>query len=130
MRVGIVGGGPGGLMTARIVESFGKGLCDITLFESSERLGGKVETRRFDKADVVYEAGVAELYDYSHLGPDPLKELILGLGLDVQPIQGHAVVLEGKILCDGMDIERLCGPKTLTALDDFYNTCREQYTPG
>jgi SAM-dependent methyltransferase/predicted NAD/FAD-dependent oxidoreductase len=129
MRVSIVGGGPGGLMTARIVESFGKGLCDITLFESSERLGGKIVTRHFDKADVIYEAGVAELYDYSHLGPDPLKELILGLGLDVQPIRGHAVVLDGKMLCDGKDIERLCGPKTLKALDDFYKKCAELYTP-
>ena len=130
MRVGIVGGGLGGLMTARIVESFGEGLCDVTLFESSERLGGKIITRRFDKADVVYEAGVAELYDYSHLGPDPLKELILGLGLDVQPISGHAVVLDGKMLCDSKDIERLCGPKTLKALNNFYKKCTELYTPA
>ncbi len=129
MRIGIVGGGPGGLMTARIVESFAKGQAEVTLIEASERLGGKVVTRQFEKAPVVYEAGVAELYDYSHLGPDPVKELILGLGLEVLPISGPAVVLGEKILGDDKDIERLCGPATLKALDDFYNECRRLFSP-
>jgi SAM-dependent methyltransferase len=128
MRVGIVGGGPGGLITARIVESFSKGLCEITLFEAADRLGGKVMT--FDKAPVVYEAGVAELYDYAHLGPDPLKELIAALGLEIQRIQGPAVVLGEKILSNDKDIERLCGPATLKALNDFYGKCRELRTPA
>lgn len=130
MRIGIVGGGPGGLITARIVESFSKGQCEVTLFEASDRTGGKVVTRKFDKVPVVYEAGVAELYDYAHLGPDPIKELIAALDLEILPIQGPAVVLGEKILSNDKDIERLCGPATLKALDDFYRTCRELFSPA
>ena len=48
----------------------------ITLLEASGRLGGKLQTRRFDSAPVMYEAGVAECYDYETLGHDPLRQLV------------------------------------------------------
>ena len=44
---------------------------------ASERFGGKILTNHFNAVPVLYEAGVAELYDYSMLGPDPLRELVV-----------------------------------------------------
>ena len=72
-RIAVVGGGPGGLFTSYLLEEFCGDLCEVTLFEAGPRLGGKVVTERFHTAPVLYEAGVAELYDYSRTGPDPLK---------------------------------------------------------
>ncbi len=82
-RVAIIGGGPGGLMTAHLLEQ--KCSCRTTLFEASDRLGGKVRTCRFDSAPVKYEAGVAECYDYEAIGDDPLRNLIRELGLRRHP---------------------------------------------
>jgi len=54
----------------------------VTILEASDRLGGKILTRKFDSAAAMYEAGVAEIYDYSMTGPDPLRrELIQHFGL-------------------------------------------------
>ena len=72
LQVAIIGGGPGGLMTAYLLEQRDCASVDITLFEASDRLGGKIVTRRFNQCDATYEAGAAELYDYSAVGTDPL----------------------------------------------------------
>ncbi len=40
--VGIVGGGPGGLMTAYALQKLADKPIQITLFEASHRLGGKI----------------------------------------------------------------------------------------
>src|SRR5215831_12418791 len=93
-RIGIVGGGPGGLFAASMLEEFCAGMCEVTVFEAGPRVGGKIFTSRFESAPVLYEAGVAELYDYSHFGPDPVKQLITKkLGLDVVRMTGPTVVL-------------------------------------
>ena len=76
LDLAIVGGGPGGLMSAWYLKKKLGSLCRITLFEATDRLGGKIVTRTFDSAPAMYEAGVAEIYDYSMTGPDPLRELI------------------------------------------------------
>ena len=67
--VAIVGGGPGGLMTARLLERTFGSSCRLTMLEASNRLGGKIQTRRFDAAPVLYEAGVAECYAYEAMRP-------------------------------------------------------------
>ena len=85
-------------MMARLLERFSVGLFDVTLFEATPRLGGKVLTQRFDTIPAIYEAGVAELYDYSDIGLDPLKTLVQDLGLKSVPMHGHAVVLGDEIL--------------------------------
>ncbi len=97
-RVAIVGGGPGGLITAYLLERKLGGECEATLFEASARVGGKILTRSFDSAPVLYEGGVAECYDYGGLGPDPLRALVEGLGLGRKPTGGGTVFLEGKLL--------------------------------
>ena len=76
IRIGIIGGGPGGLMTAHLLErTFGTS-CRVTLLEATGRVGGKVRTVRFDAAPAFYEAGVAECYAYDAIGHDPLRQLI------------------------------------------------------
>lgn len=92
-QVGIIGGGPGGLMTAYCLQKHAGVPYRATLFEASGRLGGKILTCRFNRAPVLYEAGAAEIYDYSVVGPDPLRELIRELGLGTTPMEGNKVLM-------------------------------------
>ena len=62
-RIGIVGGGPGGLFTARLLTKKLNDAIEITVFEAAPRLGGKVLTTCFEKSGIAFEAGTAELYD-------------------------------------------------------------------
>jgi monoamine oxidase/SAM-dependent methyltransferase len=122
-KVAIIGGGPGGLMTAYQLEQKQRDSCQITLFEASCRTGGKIVTTHFDSAPVIYEAGAAEFYNYALVGPDPLLELIEKLGLKTVPMSGQTVILDGKILRNKGDIRRLCGRATLDAIDQFRQRC-------
>ena len=116
LEVAIVGGGPGGLMTAWQVQKKMQGLCRVALFEASERLGGKIVSRRFDSAPALYEAGVAEIYGYSQLGHDPLRELIEGFGFQTIPMDSQALVIDGKIV-DGVEgMRRRYGDATADAI--------------
>ena len=118
-RVAIIGGGPGGLMTAYRLQQFCSQPFQATIFEASPRLGGKILTRQFDSAPVGYEAGAAELYDYSHVGEDPLRELIASLGLTVKPMDGTSVVIDDELLHDAQDVGRVYGPAARRALAEF-----------
>lgn len=91
-RVAIIGGGPGGLMTAYFLQRHATTPFRATIFEASQRLGGKILTDRFSVAPVSYEAGAAELYDYSWVGPDPLRELVAELGLPTTLMEGNKVL--------------------------------------
>ena len=57
LDLAIVGGGPGGLMSAWYLRRKLGPLCRVTIFEASERLGGKIVSRRFDSSPALYEAG-------------------------------------------------------------------------
>jgi monoamine oxidase/SAM-dependent methyltransferase len=129
IRIAIIGGGPGGLMTAYHLEDKCGNLCEITLFEASDRLGGKIVSKKFDKVPVLYEAGLAELYDYSMLGPDPLRQLIESLELKTVPMNGETVVLNDRFLHSRADIKKVCGATTLKAIDDFRQTAMDLMTP-
>jgi SAM-dependent methyltransferase len=124
-RVAVVGGGPGGLFTAYLLEEYCKDLCEVTLFEAGPRLGGKVLTRPFASAPVLYEAGVAELYDYSRSGPDPLRELVGKLDLSTVPMDGPSVVLGDAIIGSARDLRRHLGEGAARAIRDFRQQCRE-----
>src|SRR5690242_14048726 len=50
LDLAIVGGGPGGLMSAWHLKRKLGDLCRITIFEASDRLGGKMLTCKFDSA--------------------------------------------------------------------------------
>jgi phytoene dehydrogenase-like protein len=118
-RVAIIGGGPGGLITAHLLDRKCPGGLDVTLFEASDRVGGKILSRQFESTPALYEAGVAELYDDSELGPDPLRQLVERLGLPTIPMAGRAVVLDGHVLQRGADVKRHYGKKTLKAIKGF-----------
>ena len=129
-RVAIVGGGPGGLMTAYLLYQRAVEPLDITIFEASHRLGGKVLSGTFESIPLTYEAGAAELYDYSSIGPDPLHELIHDLGLTTLPMDGRTVVMDGHFLKTDEDIGRHFGAQTLAALEDFRRRARQFISPA
>ena len=118
-KIGIIGGGPGGLISAYLLEKKYPGACEATLFEATERLGGKIQTRRFDSAELLYEGGVAECYDYSGIGPDSLRRLVEDLRLGTRPIEGGAVFLDGSWVRDAGDIQRRFGRETARAIEGF-----------
>lgn len=134
--VAIVGGGPGGLMTAMHINQKVGAEAKITIFEQSNRVGGKLMTGRFEKADALYEIGVAEIYDYAHLGFDPLKDLITNkLGLPITVMDSETVVIDDKIMNHVPDIGRLMGKKTMDAIVNFRKKCAsvmslDQYFEG
>jgi monoamine oxidase/SAM-dependent methyltransferase len=124
-KVAILGGGPGGLITARLLEEKFKDTCQPVLLEASNRTGGKLLTRRFDAAPVIYEAGAAEFYNYAECGPDPLFELIQKLGLETVPMSSETVVLDGKILRNKTEIRSQFGRATADAIKAFRKRCAE-----
>jgi monoamine oxidase len=118
-RVAIIGGGPGGLMTAYQLQQRCSIPFEATIYEASGRLGGKVLTPRFAAADVSYEAGAAELYDYSDVGEDPLRELVERLGLKTRSMSGASILLKDQVLADIEDVGRIHGEATRHALSEF-----------
>lgn len=129
MRVAIVGGGPGGLFTAYLLQRKSSVPLDIRLFEASGRLGGKLVTARFGAAPIPYEAGAAELYGYFHIGPDPLYNLIRSFGIRIRNLSGRTVVLDDQVLNDLDDVKRKLGEKTWSAICDFHNRGRKSISP-
>jgi monoamine oxidase/SAM-dependent methyltransferase len=129
MRVGIIGGGPGGLMTAYLLDRKSSGKLRNKIFEASDRVGGKILTRQFDCAPVLYEAGAAELYGYFNVGPDPLYNLIKSFGLATKEMFGPTVVLGEQILASRGDIKRYFGGKTLSAIKGFQKRARKSISP-
>jgi protoporphyrinogen oxidase/SAM-dependent methyltransferase len=129
LDLAIVGGGPGGLMSAWYLKRKLGELCRVTIFEATDRLGGKIITRKFDKAPAMYEAGVAEIYDYSMTGPDPLRELIQHFGLQTIPMDAEQVQLDGELLNDVPGMRRKYGAKTADAIEAFRGMCAEMVSP-
>ena len=129
LDLAIVGGGPGGLMSAWYLKKKLGDLCRVTIFEASDRLGGKVLTGRFDSAPAIYEAGVAEIYDYSMTGPDPLRELIQHFGLQTIQMDAEQVLLDGELLNDVPGMRRKYGAKTADAIEAFRKRCSQMVSP-
>ena len=125
----IVGGGPGGLMSAWYLKKKLGGQCRITIYEASDRLGGKILTKTFDSAPAMYEAGVAEIYDYSMTGPDPLRELVQHFGLQTIPIDAAQVQLDGELLDDVDGMRRKYGETTAKAIEEFRELCSTMVSP-
>jgi protoporphyrinogen oxidase/SAM-dependent methyltransferase len=129
LDLAIVGGGPGGLMSAWYLKRKLGDLCRVTIYEASDRLGGKIVTRKFDSAPAMYEAGVAEIYDYSMTGPDPLRELIQHFGLQTIPMDAEQVQFGGELLDDVAGMRRKYGAKTAAAIEAFRKRCAQTMTP-
>lgn len=129
LDLAIVGGGPGGLMSAWYLKRKLGDFCRVTIYEASDRLGGKIMTRKFDSAPAMYEAGVAEIYDYSMIGPDPLRELIQHFGLQTIPMDAEQVHFDGELLNDVSGIRRKYGAETARAIEAFRKRCSEMVSP-
>jgi monoamine oxidase/SAM-dependent methyltransferase len=128
-RVAIVGGGPGGLFSAWNLAGKAGNACKITILEATNRLGGKIVTGSFAGAGL-YEAGVAEIYDYSALGPDPLRELIeQDLNLEIKHIRGGACVFDGHVLSSADALGHHYGIDTCDAAKAFRARCASLLTP-
>ncbi len=104
-------------------------LCRVTIYEASDRVGGKIVTRKFDSAPAMYEAGVAEIYDYSMTGPDPLRELIQHFGLQTIPMDAEQVQFDGELLDDVPGMRRKFGAKTADAIENFRKLCASMVSP-
>ncbi|KYF65277.1 amine oxidase [Sorangium cellulosum] len=128
-RICIIGGGPGGLMTAYLLSKMANSPFSLTLFEATDRLGGKICTLRFQERQARYEAGAAELYDYSSVGSDPLKELVEELGLSITPIGGSSVILDEQIIANMDDVRAHLGAKACEALLSFDRAAKDMISP-
>ncbi|HKR62799.1 MAG TPA: FAD-dependent oxidoreductase [Thermoanaerobaculia bacterium] len=120
MRVAIVGGGPGGLLTAFFLDQKSSQPLDITLYEADGRLGGKIRTETFSTAPIPYEAGAAELYKFKR---DPLWLLVTRtLALPIIRMHGSAVTDGREILSGKKTIRRRFGRKETRDLQMFGST--------
>jgi monoamine oxidase len=119
VRIAIIGGGPGGLMTAYLLQKKLAKPVTITIWEADNRIGGKIKTPKFETAPVSYEAGAAEFYDYSPIDGDSLKALIKELGLSITPMGGHSVVVNDRILGNMEDVEQFLGSEGSAELRRF-----------
>ncbi len=128
--VAVIGGGPGGLATAYLLEHAYHVPVDVTIFEAGDRLGGKVLTRSFGDAGPTYEAGAAELYDYSALGPDPLRELVADLGLTTYPMDGRAVFVGDRLVATEADVGPVLGTAAADAVAAFGRRARAGISPA
>ncbi len=90
------------------------------------KFGGKVVTQRFESAPAMYEAGVAEIYDYSMIGPDPLRDLIQHFGFQTIPMDAETVVMDNHVIGRGVDgMRRRYGAATADAIEAFRKRCTE-----
>jgi monoamine oxidase len=118
-RIAVIGGGPGGLFTAYILNQKLPAAA-VTIFEASGRLGGKIDTAHFSDG-TPYEAGVAELYEYLGPKPDPLRQLIEDdLGLPTVNMQGGAVHVRGKLVRDMEEVHKQFGYATRKRIEAFH----------
>ena len=93
------------------------------------RLGGKIKTCQFAGVGP-YEAGAAEIYDYSRLGPDPLHDLIVNeLGLQIKYISGGPCVIDGKIMVETEDLAKPFGVRARDEALSFRKRCADLLNP-
>jgi monoamine oxidase len=128
-KIAVIGGGPGGLMTAYLLQKKAGRALSVSIFEASDRLGGKILTPQFSLAPVGYEAGAAEFYDYTPVGEDPLKELISELGLPITKMGGHAVSVNGHFIGTLDDVETHLGLEARQEWIRFHQQIRDRMSP-
>ncbi len=130
INIAIVGGGPGGLMASWHIDNKLEHEANVTIFEATDRLGGKIVTGKFASNDALYEAGVAEIYGYWTIGPDPLREMIDSFGLQTVPMDSDTVVMDGKVMTGLDGLKQVYGAKTANAVRSFRKTCSQMLSPA
>lgn len=129
-RIAIVGGGPGGLMTAYQLQKYARQPFELTMYEASSRLGGKILTPQFESTGIRFEAGAAEFYDYTPISDDPLKEMIAELGLSIRPMGGAAVIVDNHIVANRDDVRTYFGDLAYQSYLEFDRQARDVMSPG
>ena len=118
-RIGIIGGGFSGLLSAYLLERMLGDRAEIVVLEESDRVGGRVRTTHLPEAGVSYEAGVAEFYDIT--GNPQLRYLMRHLGLETRPLSGTPYfVVDNGIVHDDVEFARLVGNRGLDCLRRFW----------
>jgi hypothetical protein len=119
-RIAVVGGGPGGLFATYILNQRMPD-ANVTIFEASDCIGGKICTDEFSDG-TPFESGVAELYEYlGSDGKDPMRTLIEeDLGLETIDISGGAVILKDEVLRDLDEVEKSYGYDTRKRIEVFH----------
>ena len=128
-NIGIIGGGPGGLFTAYRLEQLCSTPLNISIFESSDRLGGKLLTEQFSAEHIQYEAGAAEFYDYSLIDEDPLRELIEQFGLQTQSMGGTSIFQDNTVLGTLEDAHDSLGEVALCEFLRFNDRAKSEVSP-
>jgi len=116
-------------MTAHAIARDARTPFAITIYEASGRLGGKVLTRWFERLPARYEAGAAEFYDYSVVGPDPLRELVHDCGLSVVPMAGSGMLVGGRVIANVDDVRDVLGQEAAAALARFDRLAHDAVGP-
>lgn len=118
-RIGIVGAGFSGLLSAYLLERRFGDRVKIDVWEAGDRPGGRVRTTRMPETGVRYEAGVAELYDVA--GNPQLRRLVGHLGLETRPLAGTPYfAVGGRVLRDDRDLAGLLGHRGIDRLRRFW----------
>ncbi len=127
--IGIVGGGPGGLLTAYRLEQLAPVPPRVTILEADTRLGGKIRTGSFASLPARYEIGAAEFYDYSTIDEDPLRDLIAELGLPTLPMGGGTAMIQGRLIETLDDLAFVCGSAACDSLVGFDRRAKAAVSP-
>ena len=118
-RIGIVGAGFSGLLSAYLLERRFGNEVEIDVWEAADRPGGRVRTTPVPEARASYEAGVAELYDIA--GNPQLRNLIRHLGLETRPLTGTPYfVVDDRVLRDDRALEGMLGRRGMDRLRRFW----------
>jgi len=117
MKIAVIGGGPGGLFTARYLLKKTTRPLEICIFEATNRLGGKVLTNKFSTGSI-YEAGVAELYKLP-IKDDPLYRLFVDLGFKFSKMERGPTVMNDTFIYGNEDLPRICGDACYRAVQQF-----------
>jgi protoporphyrinogen oxidase len=127
VRICIIGGGPGGLFTARFLLRKEPSV-DITVLEATPRFGGKILTKQFEAAPVIYEAGVAELYHPKKLD-DTLLDLLKEYGFSFIKMGGDASIYKGRVVIDMNAIKDVVGESCWKSLTEFIRLGKQHRKP-
>jgi monoamine oxidase len=127
-RLAIIGAGPGGLMAAYELQKCMRHPIQVTIYEASSRIGGKIQTLKMNSG-ALYEAGAAEFYDYSQIDEDPLRDLIDELGLSITRMEGSGVLTKHGAVVTQDDYISVLGPRSARALLDFDRQARDWISP-
>ncbi len=89
------------------------------MFEAQNRLGGRIQTSKFDTDSIPYDAGAAEFYTYTH--SKELEDFVDKLGLKKVWMSGFPIMVQNKtdIIYNDKDFPKFYGDKTIDKIKSF-----------